>query len=259
MQHGHEAIGVSIWKRPERDRVEDRVDGGGRADAHCKRQECDERERRRADKHARGVDEFTLCVAEAFAHRAAGVRRRINALDFRLDMGAIAEAARGLAFGVFAGHTARDEFLDAAFEMKTQLGVDIAVHAIARERKAKEAFHADGSLGGEHHRCGLRVSLPTRETRGEMFSPAGGQLVVFRAPVRVRDAPFAVEPSLLLHPVERGVERAFFDLKSRLGDLLDPAQDREPVHRAPGQGLQDEEVEGTADEVEVFGHEWLLA
>ena len=47
-----------------------------------------------------------------------------------------------------------------------------------------------------------------------------------------------------------GIERAFFDLQLVAGGLLDRAHHGEPVHRSPGEGLEDQQVERAANEVE---------
>src|SRR5512143_2243954 len=52
--------------------------------------------------------------------------------------------------------------------------------------------------------------------------------------------------------MQRGVERALRDLKALAGDPLDPAQDCESMHGSPAQGLEDQQVERAAQEIEVL-------
>jgi hypothetical protein len=53
--------------------------------------------------------------------------------------------------------------------------------------------------------------------------------------------------------LERGIERAFLDLEPVTGGDLEPAQHAEPVHGAPAQGFEEQEIEGASDEVEAGG------
>ena len=48
--------------------------------------------------------------------------------------------------------------------------------------------------------------------------------------------------------VERLVERAVLDPEAPAGLVLEPGRDLEPVHGAPGQRLEDEDVEGALEE-----------
>jgi hypothetical protein len=51
--------------------------------------------------------------------------------------------------------------------------------------------------------------------------------------------------------MQRGIECALGDLEPLPGDLLDPAKDGEPVHGSPAQRFEDEQIEGTAKQVEI--------
>src|SRR5439155_985186 len=66
----------------------------------------------------------------------------------------------------------------------------------------------------------------------------------------VRQAPLALHPAALLEAVEGGVERALADLEDLAGELLDPAGGGVAVGGAPGEGLEDEQVERPLEEVE---------
>ncbi len=71
------------------------------------------------------------------------------------------------------------------------------------------------------------------------FRPARGESVELGLAVALRESPLRVEPAFVFHPVQRRVERALFDLQLLARGLLDRAHDGEPVHRAPGEGLED--------------------
>ena len=51
--------------------------------------------------------------------------------------------------------------------------------------------------------------------------------------------------SSVFHSVQRGIERAFFDLKDAVGGELNPPRESEAVHGSPGQCLQDDEIESS--------------
>jgi hypothetical protein len=76
-----------------------------------------------------------------------------------------------------------------------------------------------------------------------------GKFVVLRSPVVFRNPPGRFNPISLFHPVQRRIERAFFNLKHVIRDLPDPPRDRVPMHWPPGQRLQDHEVQWSMDEI----------
>ena len=60
--------------------------------------------------------------------------------------------------------------------------------------------------------------------------------------------------------MERRVKRALVDLEDVLRELLDALGDAPAVHRARGKGLQDQDVEGSLQEIAAFaGHSGLLS
>jgi hypothetical protein len=54
--------------------------------------------------------------------------------------------------------------------------------------------------------------------------------------------------------MERDVEGAVLDEDGPLAGIFDPSRDGVPVPRPPAQGLEDERVECTLEEVESGGH-----
>src|SRR4051812_48703598 len=105
----------------------------------------------------------------------------------------------------------------------------------------------------DDHPDRLGVPLPFRELGRELTFAEGGETIVLRLAVVFGVAPFGLEPAALLETMQRRVERALLDLQPVFRDVLDPAQDAQAVHRTPAQRLEDDEVEGAADEVEI-GH-----
>ena len=75
--------------------------------------------------------------------------------------------------------------------------------------------------------------------------PACRQLVELRLPVVVGDAPARLDPSSLLQPEERGIERALIQLEEAFRHLEDPLGESEPVLRSHRvERPQHHEIEG---------------
>ena len=163
----------------------------------------------------------------------------------------VAEAASCFAFGVVAREMlARHELLDASLEMKAELVVELVVGAAARAGSRKTRFTSRRVCAVMHESDDVGVLSPSARARRELLASARAQAIELCFAVFLGVAPFGVEPSLLFHAMERGIERAFFDLELVACGLLDPAEDGETVHRSPGERLEDEQVEGAADEVD---------
>src|SRR5215467_8370976 len=82
----------------------------------------------------------------------------------------------------------------------------------------------------------------------KLSSAGAGERVVFRAALRGSFAPVGLEPSRLLHSVERREERAWSHFEGALGDLLDPSGNPHAMERAKGERLEDEKVERALEE-----------
>src|SRR6185436_9906420 len=95
---------------------------------------------------------------------------------------------------------------------------------------------------------------PARRLGLELSAALCRQRVVLASTVVLGLPPVPFDPAALLHAVERGVERAFFDGEGVTARLLDPPPDPEPVHGAPGERLEDEGFEGALRELDAFGH-----
>ena len=106
---------------------------------------------------------------------------------------------------------------------------------------------------------GFGVARPLRELGVELSPAGGGESIELRAASDVGVSPLGVEPTLVFHAMEGGIERALFDLEALSRRALDPLQDREAVHRPPGQRLEHEEVERAAKQAEIgFFGGWSL-
>src|SRR6185437_6084414 len=76
-----------------------------------------------------------------------------------------------------------------------------------------------------------------------MRAPGRGETVVARAPAVFRDAPFGLEETALLQPMQCLHERGIFHAQPSGGSLLQPLRDLERMHRGPRQRLEDQDIE----------------
>jgi hypothetical protein len=90
---------------------------------------------------------------------------------------------------------------------------------------------------------GVRDAAPIVAFFGEFFAAEGSELVEAGAAVVFADAPFGLDPAVLLHAMEGGIEGTFFDAEDVVGDALDVQGDSPAMHGLALQALQDEESE----------------
>src|SRR5689334_4076847 len=102
---------------------------------------------------------------------------------------------------------------------------------------------------------GVDVVLPSRDLAAERLPPFGGQRVVARPPIVVRHTPLGAHGTAVFEAVQRLVQRGVDDAELAGGAVVDPLAEREAVHRAGGEGAEDEQVERAVEEVfRVAGH-----
>src|SRR6476469_3217358 len=110
---------------------------------------------------------------------------------------------------------------------------------------------SDSMVGRDHQ------SPPALGFGAEGFAAKGRQVVVLGAAIVVGDAPFAVDPLLLLETLEGGIERALVDLEHAPRRLLDALGDAPAVHRRERERAQNEEVDRAAERLAGrFTHRW---
>src|SRR4051812_738403 len=83
----------------------------------------------------------------------------------------------------------------------------------------------------------------------ELRAPLARQAVDLRLAAQVAHAPLGIDEAAPLHPVERRVEGAFFDLKGSGGCLLEPLGDGVPMKRPTAERLQHQGVEGPVEQI----------
>jgi hypothetical protein len=96
-------------------------------------------------------------------------------------------------------------------------------------------------------------AAPVLELVIELALSLAGEFVVFDAAIVFRDAPDSSEEAALFEAVEGRIERAMFDAKEVVGNLLDAFGDGETVLGFEGDCAEDEEVEGALEEVGLLG------
>src|ERR1700689_5449395 len=104
--------------------------------------------------------------------------------------------------------------------MKLQFPFEIPLHAAGPQRIPKSAIPGHAHLsrpflflasGVAHYaRHTLRETGPALLFLHELLPALGGYRVEARLPVLLGDAPFGPHPTLLLHAVQRRVERTLF-------------------------------------------------
>src|SRR5687768_9936397 len=99
----------------------------------------------------------------------------------------------------------------------------------------------------------VHVAPPLLRLRAEGPAPGARELVVLRPPPVLGGAPLALDPPLLLEPLEGRVERALADVQRVARELLDPLRDGPPVHGLERQRLEDQQVQRAADDVGLGG------
>src|SRR6185369_753790 len=103
----------------------------------------------------------------------------------------------------------------------------------------------------------VRQPVPGGQLLLELRAAVRGQRIHLGLAAGLRLAPRGSDPGLLLEAVESGVERALLHAQHVGGDLFDPLGDRPAVHGPQGDRLEDQEVEGSLNEVVWFAHEWI--
>src|SRR5579862_1682754 len=90
----------------------------------------------------------------------------------------------------------------------------------------------------------------------KLFPPTRSEAIVTRALAFVGQLPGSSDPAVRFEPVKGRVKRAGFNLKQVFGSPLNMFGDGVAVAGARGQGAEDEQVEGTSEEIharQVFG------
>src|SRR5690349_4794746 len=154
----------------------------------------------------------------------------------------------------------REALRDEVGGEECEMRVDLVFHAATDVAawKPKQPTPPAGGIHGLRRLRGGAQNLahrfdklrPRRRFGLELRAANGCQTVDLRAAVRVGEPPLTFDPAAFLETVERRVEGALTELERVAGQLLGPAGDGVPVGGPPRERLQNEEVEGTLEEIE---------
>ena len=164
-------------------------------------------------------------------------------------------------------HAARHVLLDAHLRMERQLVGDVALDVGAPEREipppCRDPLHADLGVGSRRdrgeHRAG--IARPRLQLAPQLRAALRRQRVELRPSIISRRPPLGADPLLRLEPMECRVEGALLDAKHVVGRLLDPPCDSVAMNRPAADGLEDEQIKRTAQDLDGrVGHRplWFL-
>src|SRR5687767_7979871 len=121
-----------------------------------------------------------------------------------------------------------------------------------RRSRGVRSFMSASLLQRAKYTCdGLRESQPAVKF-GVGDSPAlPRQRVELGSAVVLRHAPFRLDESLLLHPVERRIERAFLDPQGVFRELVNAQRNAVSVVRPGAKALEYQQVQCALNEVEI--------
>ena len=106
------------------------------------------------------------------------------------------------------------------------------------------------SVDEQHARNAGAQARPTFLFERELLATRPGDAVELGFAVLLGGSPLGAEPSVLLHAVERGVERSFLHAQEVGRHTLDVGRDRVAVHRASRlERLEHEERQGALQDV----------
>src|SRR5688572_22392354 len=105
----------------------------------------------------------------------------------------------------------------------------------------------------------VHVLSPARGLLAEPAAASSRELVVLRGAILIGRLPLALDPPLLLPPLQRRIEGSLPDLERILRELFEPLGYPPAVHRRERKCLEDQQVQGSADDVlggGMTGHRW---
>src|SRR4051794_40802537 len=101
----------------------------------------------------------------------------------------------------------------------------------------------------------MREALPRRALSIELFPARRRELIEARATIVLRRCPRRRDPSACLESAKGGVERPIVDVEHAARDRLDRLRELPPVGGTGAEELEDDEVQGALEEVDLLsGH-----
>ena len=96
--------------------------------------------------------------------------------------------------------------------------------------------------------------MPALEFPVQLFPAFPGEDIEFRGAAQIGIFPLGADPALLFEPVERRVQRTLANGEDIAGQDLDSLGDAPAMEGLAGDGLQDEQIQGSLEKVGWFGH-----
>src|SRR4029453_11340098 len=119
-----------------------------------------------------------------------------------------------------------------------------------RANRLVESGAPRGLFGFPHDQCDAgRQTLPALELAGELLAPGGRQRIEARLAASLGLPGLRLDPTLVLESMERWIERALRDLQRVPAHLLNTLGDRPAMLGFERDRLEDQEVEGSLNEV----------
>src|ERR1700744_5247691 len=151
-------------------------------------------------------------------------------------------------------HCSRMERWKASSSSRSRVSLSLRKKARRKSARRRE-IHAMTRLLGrrrpeiQDQRDCLGDLLPVLPLGLQLPASDGGEAIEARAPVVFTETPFRGDPALLLHAMERRIERAFFHTEDFVGDALDVEGYSPAVHRALLETFEHKKGQGSLEGV----------
>src|SRR5580658_861516 len=103
-----------------------------------------------------------------------------------------------------------------------------------------------------------RHAVPLLSLGVELTAASRGQPIELGLTIVVGFAPLTGNQALVFQSVERWVQRSLLDLQLLIGDLLYAKQNPVAMQRAERDGFEDQHVQGTVQQIDLFPHDLSL-
>ena len=153
MIHPDQAIRLGVGERPQHDGVEHRHDGGGGTDPEGEREHDDDRETGRAADAAPALPELAPQRLHIVGQLPGTGAARVDRARLGAPPGEIAEPFACRLLRLSARHSLRQQLVDALFQVKAQLVIELGIELSAARRQAEGAARAGGALAFVGHRA----------------------------------------------------------------------------------------------------------
>ncbi len=232
---------ISKWKALQQYSANHAKDGCVRTDAERQRYDRDGCESGILAQHAEREMEI---LPKRFEKAEA-----VHMIDLLANPGQVAELAAGGVGCIVRRHPARGILGGFGFEVGLQLAGALFVPLLTAEKPFKPTkkmqFHGLLRSGAQHAIDCADELVPPAGLRGKLFAPFRCKAVVARFAIVLGSAPERRDPTAILEPMKRRIERTVLDLKDFVRTALDGVRDGVAVGWAEDKRLQDQQIEGS--------------